>query len=92
MPVIYSGSVTQVGNPVPDGTKISATVADFITLEVSTSDGRFAGLAVGPPVSYAGETVIFHLGLLEAFETDVFLSLPVPKLKSDFNLTFPQGN
>ena len=90
-PMIYSGSVTVGGAPAPDGAILTAKIGDYTSVGIAIKNGGYAGLAVGGPDStYLNKTITFHLDdTVVANETDTFLLLAMPELKSPFNLTFP---
>ncbi len=78
IPADYSGSVTVDGSA-PDGTEVFAKIEDYTSDKVTTSDGSYKYLVVGPPDdTYIGKTVEFwvdvpgDLSPVKAVETDVF--------------------
>jgi len=91
LPIIYIGDVTVGGEPAPDGSIIVGKVEDYTSNPMEVKNGRVAGLTVGPPnVGYFGKTITFELnGLVQAEETDVFLTYGLPVTKRDFTFTFP---
>jgi hypothetical protein len=70
---------------------LTGKMGDYTSVPVEVKNGRYAGLAVGgPDSSYLNKTITFHLDdSVLANETDVFLFLSMPELKSPFDLTFP---
>ena len=90
-PMIYSGSVTAGGEPVPDGFAITARLGDIVTDPVLTKDGEYVALLLNLPDStYVGRQVVFFLSGLQAQETDIVPRSSVPVIRSNFNLTFPR--
>ena len=91
LPIIYIGDVTVAGEPAPDGATVVGKVGSYTSNPIEVKNGRVAGLTVGPPdVSYFGKTITFELnGLVQAEETDVFMTYGLPETRRDFTLTFP---
>ena len=90
LPIIYSGTATAGGKPVPDGFLILARVGAYEALPVAVKDGRYAALTVGPPsADFQGKEITFHLEGVQAQETDTFRVLGLPVIKGNFDLTFP---
>ncbi len=90
LPVIYEGSATAAGAPVPDGLLIRARVEDCESEPVVVEDGRYRNLVLGPPsTTYGGKTITFHLDGVQADQTDTYLVKSFPTLKESFNLIFP---
>ena len=93
-PTVYSGTATVGGAPVPDGYQIVARVAvnvrTYQSDPVTVRGGRYGALTVSPPgVEFSGRTVTFHVGDVQAMETDAYRSAGRPEIKTGFNLTFP---
>jgi hypothetical protein len=86
---IYSGAATADGQPVPDGFLVTAKISDYVSQPVAVSNGRYTALNVSPPDdSYKDKTITFHLGSVQAEETEIWVGGSLT-LKSDFDLTFP---
>ena len=93
-PVIYAGAATVGGQPVPDGAMVYAMVGDYVSVEIAVKNGKYNGLAVGPPdESYSGRQITFHLSEdVVADQTDNFVFTQGPtnqSFKQGFNLSFP---
>ena len=89
-PYLYSGRAIAGGSAVPDGFTIFARVGVYESPAVTVSGGKYPGLTVAPPnSSFQGATVTFHLGPVQAEETDTFRVLGFPTIRSGFDLTFP---
>ena len=90
LPMIYSGQATVAGSPAPDGLTIVGRVGAYESASVTVKNGRYAGLAVGPPdSSFAGRRITFLLEGVPATQTDTFILSGVPILKGSFDLSFP---
>jgi len=88
-PFIYLGAATIDGQPVPDGFVIVARIGEDESGEAVITNGRYSPLSIAPS-SRAGAnmTITFHLGNVQAAETDVFMIKFFPTIKRDFDLTF----
>ncbi|MSQ40128.1 MAG: hypothetical protein EXR55_00375 [Dehalococcoidia bacterium] len=94
LPIIYSGSVTVTGAPVPEGLRLLASVDGYESASLSVEGGRYVGLAVVPPdVSYLGKEVRFFLvsgdEKVQAVEGATFRTGGMPELRT-LDLTFPR--
>ena len=79
------------GSPVPDGFLIVGRVGTYESEPIAVKDGSYVALVVGPPdSSFNGLNVTFHLDGVQAQETDPYIALALPSIKSNFNLTFPK--
>ena len=98
--ITYFGIATVNGEPVPDGHTIigrvgnyeSKPVAVFTTKDDRTgveTKGVYAALSVAAGTSFAGQTITFFLGDIQADETDIYQPGGIPVIKRDFLLTFP---
>ncbi len=89
MPIIYSGTATAGGAPVPDGLFIHAQVGDYVSNPVPVLNGKYEILTVDPGASApSGSTIVFYLFDVPAQETATFQAAGVPILDLSFNLTF----
>ena len=96
-PHFYFGRAIAGGSAVPDDFTIFARVGVYESPPVTVSGGKYAGLTVAPPdTSFHGATVTFHIGPVQAEETDTLTLLDVagrviglPTINSGFDLSFP---
>lgn len=90
-PNVYSGYIYVDGVPAEDGSLVVGKVDTYISQAVAVKDGRYAGLAVGPPHSgFFGKAVTFHLNdAVTANETDIFQLNEWINVDSSFDLNFP---
>ena len=87
--IIYFGSATVNGEPVPDGHTIVARVGDYESNPVTVENGKYESLAVSSPKSsHAGQPVTFHLGDVQADSTDIYQPYQIPFIKTGFDLEF----
>lgn len=92
-PNIYLGSVTISGEPAPEGLEIVARIRDQVSSPRPITDGKYVALTVNvPDGTYAGETITFHIGDIQAAETSTFTSStmlgPASNLTETLDLTF----
>ncbi len=97
--ITYFGTSTVDGIPVPDGYTIVGRVGDYeskpVTV-VTTKDkdtgvetkGVYASLSVAADASFAGQTITFFLGDIQADQTDTYQPGGFPVIRRNFNLTF----
>ncbi len=96
-PLIFSGTATVAGNPIPDCTFLYARVGEVVSGFVPIVDGTYNGVTIGArDPSANGQPVTFHLSEdVVATETRpyVYLQGPPPRpqdfIFNDFVLTFP---
>ncbi len=87
--IIYYGSATANGEPIPDGHTIVARVGDYESSPVTVEDGKYESLSVSSANSgHAGRTVTFHLEDVQADQTDIYQPYQIPFIKTGFDLTF----
>ena len=91
LPILFDGEVLVNGEPPTGPAELVARVGDWETNPVAVEEGAFRSLIVAPPdISYAGETVTFHLLVasaggpsdLQASYTFEFPLLEEPRLES----------
>ena len=88
-PVIYSGTATAGGVPVPDGFTIVGRVGTYESEPIVVKDGAYLVLSVGPPdTTFSGLMVTFHLDGVQADQEVTFLSAALPAVFT-VDLTFP---
>lgn len=96
-PLIFSGTATVAGNPIPDCTFLYARVGEVVSGFVPIVDGRYSGVTIGARDRLAdGRPVTFHLSEdVVAAETRPYVYLQGPPARpqdfifDDFALTFP---
>lgn len=96
-PMVFSGSATVAGNPIPDCTFLYAMIGEAVSGLAPIIDGKFTGLAIGAlNESENGRPVTFHLSEdVVAEETQRYIytqSPPNPPslmFKDGITLTFP---
>ena len=88
-PIVYSGTATVAGTPVPDGHTIFARVGEYQSKAVTVSDGKYDFLSVSPgDASLAGQTITFYLDGLQGDQTAIYIPAGFPTLNLNFLLTF----
>jgi hypothetical protein len=94
-PFVFNGDATVGGTPVPAGLQIVGRIDEYRSASVTTQEGKYSALPVGPLDSKFFDLPIeFELTRLSdgktvtAAETMVFRALPQPSV-FQFNLTFP---
>ena len=89
-PILYGGMATVDGEPLPEGTRVTARVGDYETWTTVEKNGTYRNLLLGPPNrDYYTVPVTFHAMGLTAVERDVFLRTGAPLFKSTgFDLHF----
>ena len=87
-PILYGGIVLADGEPVPEGTRLSAQVGDYETWTNVEENGKYRNLLLGPPDdSYYGKEITFHVLGNIAIEKDTFLPADAPVFKDvEYNL------
>ena len=86
--IIYFGSASVNGEPVPDGYTIIARVGEYESKPVTVTQGRYESLSVAAEASFAGQTISFFLGDIPADQTDTYRPGGIPVVKPNFDLTF----
>ncbi len=86
--IIYFGSASVNGEPVPDGQAIIARVGDYESKPAIVTQGRYESLSVSASASLTGQTISFFLGDVPADQTDTYQDRGIPIIKTGFNLTF----
>lgn len=93
-PFVFNGRATVGGEPVPAGLLITGRIAEYRSAPVTTEEGRYWALPVGPlDTRFFDKPIAFELTRSDgrtvvAEETLVFRSLPQPSVY-DLDLTFP---
>ena len=88
LPIVYQGIVTVDGKRPVGEMYLTVRINDWVSNPVVVVNGEFVNLIAGPPnATYVGEVISFHLGDLQALETDIFTLLGVPEF-SAVRLTF----
>ena len=83
LPIVYQGIVTVDGERPEGEHSLTVRIENWESNPVLVSDGEFINLIAGPPsVEYVGKVISFHLGEVQADETDVFTLLGVPEFAS----------
>ncbi len=96
-PMVFSGSATVAGNPIPDCTFLYARIGEAVSVLVPVIDGKFNALAIGALSQSDGSLpVTFHLSEdVVAEETHPYFytqfppSPPSLMFKTGITLTFP---
>lgn len=96
-PLIFSGTATVAGNPIPDCTFIYAKVGEDVSGFVPIVNGEYTGVTIGARDATAhGQPITFHLSEdVVATETRPYVYLQGPPgrpqdfIFNDFVLTFP---
>jgi hypothetical protein len=94
-PFVFNGRATTGGEPVPAGMLVTGRIAEYRSAPVTTQEGRYQGLPVGPlDRKYFDRPITFELTrpsdgrTVVAEQTLVFRALPEPSLY-ELDLTFP---
>ena len=90
-PILYGGRALMDGQPLPDGTRIEATIDDYVAWAFVIENGIYINLLVGPPNrEYFYKKITFHTLGVTAAEQDEFLPAGGPVFKdTNFHLNFP---
>jgi hypothetical protein len=94
-PFVFNGDARVGGTPVPAGLQIAGRINEYRSASVTTEEGRYSALAVGPlDPKFFDQPIVFELTrpsdgkTVPAEETMVFRALPQPSVFR-FTLTFP---
>lgn len=94
-PFVFNGRATIGGRPAPAGLLITGRIAEYRSAPVTTQEGRYSALPVGPlDTKFFDRPIAFELTrpsdgkTAVAEQTLVFRALPQPSLY-ELDLTFP---
>ena len=90
-PVFFSGAASINGIPVSDGTLIYARVENYISEAVTTSNGKYSFLKIGPPtdLGFLNEKVLFYIDGFITDQTGIYqtsMNDPLTKLDLSANV------
>jgi hypothetical protein len=92
-PTLYGGRALVDGEPLPDGTRLTARIGDYETVVVVEEEGYYRNLLLAPPSGdYYSRAVTFHALNMTAAENDVFVQTAAPVFKDvGFDIHFTQA-
>ena len=92
-PTLYGGRALVDGEPLPDGTRLTARIGDYETEVVVEEGGYYRNLLLAPPSGeYYSRPVTFHALNMTAAENDVFVQMAAPVFKDvGFDIHFTQA-
>ncbi len=90
LPILYGGRALVDGEPLPEGTRLTARVGDYEAETVVEEDGHYRNLLLAPPSGeYYAQPVTFQALNMTAAETDIFVETLAPVFKDvGFDIQF----
>ena len=92
-PILYGGRALVDGEPLPEGTRLTARIGDYEAGVVVEEEGYYRNLLLAPPSGvYYSRPVTFHALNMTAAENDVFVQTAAPVFKDvGFDIHFTQA-
>ena len=92
-PILYGGRALVDGEPLPEGTRLTARVDDYEAETVVEEDGHYRNLLLAPPGrEYYAQPVTFHALNMTAAETDIFVETVAPVFRDvGFDIHFTRA-